>query len=115
MIKQPHLDKINMEKLLHQKYNIFSQSFNPTAKSQDDSMYSSNKLYILRPALLTDGKAKSQLRSSESILPSAWSVSRKDVSLYIAGNCLSVGSDKVKETKTKDESTSFKGGIVLAY
>jgi hypothetical protein len=116
MIKQPHLDKIKQEVLLHERYGIVSSSFNKDGKQTSKAgLYDSSKLVILRPALLTDGKAKLELRSAEGILPSAWNISRRDVGAYIANNCLSVGSKVIKEHKVPDAATSWKGGLVLAY
>lgn len=103
-----------METLLHQRYNIVSEDFNPKARVQNNAAFDASKLYIIRPSLLTDGKAKLVLRSSESTLPSAWTISRKDVGAYIAHNCLLVG-EKVAETKTKSSSTAWKNGLVLSY
>jgi len=59
MTKQPHLDKPNMEFLLHQRFSIHSVFFHDGASKQsaeESAFNDSRKLFILRPALLTDGK-----------------------------------------------------------
>jgi hypothetical protein len=120
MIKQPHADKCDMEEVLHKAYNIPSPDFNRDAKAQDSKganvTFDKTKLFILRPSLLTDGVSKGAVRSSQSTLSSAWSISRKDVGAYIVRNCMLIG-DKITEKKSQDKSqnSGWGNGIVISY
>jgi len=116
MIKQPHADKVLMEKLLHKTYNIQSADFNKVIAedSPKSNVFDSGKLFILRPSLLNDGQAKRIVRSSNDVLSSAWFISRKDVGAYIVGNCLLIG-DKVIEQSQKNKSESWSNGLVISY
>lgn len=86
-LKYPHIDKEKMERYLHASYGISSVDFNPEPCQPRDALLCS-RLIIVRPSILTNGEAKLKVRMSASPLRKAYTVSRKDVGAYLAGDCL---------------------------
>jgi len=85
LLKEPHADKEEMERQINTGAGIQHVDFNPMG---DDKGMLGN-VVIVRPALLTNGEARGlQSVSSGKRLPSAWTISRKDVGLFIATNCV---------------------------
>lgn len=89
LLKDPHADKGEMERLVHAAAGIQHDDFNPTGENQG----SLGNVVIIRPALLTDGVAKGTgaLKKGDRV-PGAWTISRKDVGLFIATECADVDS-----------------------
>ncbi|PWN34580.1 uncharacterized protein FA14DRAFT_31848 [Meira miltonrushii] len=111
-LKYPHMDKEKMERFLHTSYGIQSSDFNPipsAEKSKEHPALVKERLIVVRPSLLTSGAAKSSVRSSAKTLPSAYTVSRKDVGNFIAGDCLHL-TDRVSETPVEGGN-----GYVVSY
>lgn len=111
-LKYPHLDKEKMEKFLHTSFGIQSDDFNPTPSAEQSNKHPTlikERLIVVRPSLLTNGAAKSSVRSSATTLTSAYTVSRKDVGSFIAGDCLRL-TDKVSKSPVEGGN-----GYVVSY
>ena len=111
-LKYPHEDKEKMERFLHTSYGVQNVDFNPSpdsAKSKAHPTLVKERLIVVRPSLLTSGQAKSSVRSSSTVLQSAYTVSRKDVGKFIAGDCLGL-TDKISETPVEGGN-----GYVVSY
>ena len=78
-----------MERLVNTGAGIQHVDFNPTGENQGIL----GNVVIVRPALLTDGVAKGTeaLRKGDRVT-GAWTVSRKDVGLFIATECVEADS-----------------------
>jgi len=76
-----------MERYLHTSFGISSSDFNPSPVQPHDALLSS-RLIVVRPSLLTNGDAKFRVRASGTPLRKAWTISRKDVGAFLAGDCL---------------------------
>lgn len=86
LLKEPHEDKVEMEKEVHAAAGIQHVDFNPDGNNEGRL----GNVVIVRPALLTDGVAKGEegaVRAGER-LEKCWTVSRKDVGWFVAGECL---------------------------
>ncbi|CAZ81836.1 unnamed protein product [Tuber melanosporum] len=86
LLKEPHEDKEEMEREVHAAAGIRHVDFNPDGKNEGRL----GNVVIVRPALLTDGVAKGEegaVRAGER-LERCWTVSRKDVGWFVAGQCL---------------------------
>ncbi|KAF8470823.1 hypothetical protein BDZ91DRAFT_551310 [Kalaharituber pfeilii] len=86
LLKEPHADKEEMERLVNIGAGIKHVDFNPLGV-QDTKLQLGN-VVIVRPALLTEGieKGTANIREGER-LSGAWTVSRKDVGAFIAKEC----------------------------
>ena len=74
-----------MERQINTGAGIEHVDFNPTG--EDKGML--GNVIIVRPALLTNGEARGlESVNSGKTLPCAWTISRKDVGLFIATNCV---------------------------
>lgn len=78
-----------MEKLINTGAGMHHVDFNP--KDEDRGLV--GNVIIVRPAFLTDGEAKGveNLRKGERV-PGAWTISRKDIGLFITKECLDADS-----------------------
>lgn len=111
-LKYPHLDKEKMERFLHISYGIKNIDFNPTPDFEKSKAHPSlvkDRLIVVRPSLLTNGDAKLSVRSSDTTLPSAYTVSRKDVGKFIAGDCLQL-TNKISQSPVEGGN-----GYVVSY
>lgn len=81
LLKEPHADKEDMERLVNSYAGIQHVDFNPTPGE-----VKLGNVVIVRPSLLVDGPVKGKVRAGES-LEGAWTVQRSDVGRFIAVEC----------------------------
>lgn len=103
------IDKEGMEKLLHELYGVRSPDFNPHSVGPLHPEFVRDRLTIVRPSMLTNGKAGGNMRTSTTTIPSAWTVSRKDVGAFLAGDCLGLAQART------GKPVPGGNGIVLSY
>ena len=104
MLKIPHADKAELEKLVMQSAAIKDVDQNPGGQ-RDSALPQLQEAIIVRPALLTDGTASKTYRADE-VLNGAWRVSRADVGHFIYSECLG---------KRKDQGQWVNKAVLIAY
>lgn len=88
ILKEPHEDKEEMERMVNSYAGIQHVDFNPNPEGERKL----GSVVVVRPSFLADGERKGGVRAGER-LEGAWTIKRKDVGWWIVEECMP-GNDK---------------------